>query len=169
MAKDYGFSEEEIEQLKRAMRNEKSGIKKEKMQAVYMTTQKIAQGKIALSLNRSRDFVRHWVKQYKTLGLKGFEETRGGANRRYLNDEQELFVKDIVSYSLPSDFNYNQPVWSGALIVDLIQTMYEKEDTKEGVYALMARLGVSYKKAMKIDPKKSQKVISEWKTLTKKT
>ena len=41
--------------------------------------------------------------------------------------------------------------------------MYSKTYTREGVYVLLKRLGVSYKKANKIDPKKSQKVISEWK------
>jgi len=103
MAKDYGFRDEEVERLKSAMRYEKSGIQKEKMQAVYMSTQKIAQGEIALSLNRSRDFVRHWVKQYKQFGVEGFYETRGGANHRYLNDEQELF--DLGWYTMPMRLN----------------------------------------------------------------
>jgi len=62
---------------------------------------------------------------------------------------------------MPTDCNYSQAVWSGALLVDLIENMYDKTYTRNGVYALLQRLGVSYKKSNKIDPKKSHKVIQE--------
>lgn len=164
----HTFADQEKEDVKVAMRSEKNAVTKERLQAVYMVMQGTKLHVVANHLNRGTEFVGRWVKRYKKDGVGVLSEKRGGANNQYLTEEQELFIKDIVIYSLPADCNYKSPVWSGALIVDLIESMYQKHYTRNGVYALLDRLGVSYKKANKIDPKKSQKVIKEWKELTKK-
>jgi len=159
----YEFSEVEKEEIKVAMSNEKNIVVKERLQAIHMSMQNLKRYEVANHINRSTEFVGKWIKIYKQSGIEGLKEKRGGVRHHHLNQEQEQFVKDIVTHSLPSDCNYSQPTWSGALIVDLIETMYSKTYSRNGVYALLDRLGVSYKKANKIDPKKSQKVINEWK------
>lgn len=159
----YSFSDSEISEVKQGLKQEKNAVILERLQAVFMTMQGLKRAEVVFRLNRSRDFVGHWLKNYKALGLNGLEEKRGGANNQYLTAEQEEFVKDIVVHSFPKDCNYSQVTWSGWLLVDLIKNMYSKTYTREGVYVLLKRLGVSYKKANKIDPKKSQKVINEWK------
>jgi len=159
----YSFSDSEISEVKQALKQEKNAVILERLQAVFMTMQGLKRAEVVFGLNRSRDFVGHWLKSYKALGLNGLEEKRGGANNQYLTSEQEEFVKDIVVHSFPKDCNYSQVTWSGWLLVDLIKNMYSKTYTREGVYVLLKRLGVSYKKANKIDPKKSQKVINTWK------
>lgn len=164
----YTFSEEEKQDIKTAMKNEKNLVVKERLQAVHMTMQNLKRYEVSKILNRGTEFVGKWLKAYKAFGLKGLAEKRGGVRHHYLTKEQEEFVKDIVTNSLPSDCNYSQPTWSGALLVDLIKNMYSKTYTRNGVYALLERLGVSYKKANKIDPKKSHKVIQEWKLLMEK-
>lgn len=164
----YTFSEEEIQDIKNAMKNEKNLVVKERLQAVYMTMQNFKRYEVAKILNRHPEFVGKWLKKYKSFGIVGLCEKRGGVHHHHLTEEQEQFVKDIVTNSLPSDCNYYQPTWSGALLVDLIENMYSKTYTRNGVYALLERLGVSYKKANKIDPKKSYKVIQEWKQLMEK-
>jgi transposase len=159
----YSFSNSEISEVTQTLKQEKNAVILERLQAVYMTMQGLKRAEVVFALNRSRDFVGHWLKSYKDLGLNGLEEKRGGANNQYLTSEQEEFVKDIVVHSFPKDCNYSQVTWSGWLLVDLIKNMYSKTYTREGVYVLLKRLGVSYKKANKIDPKKSHKVINEWK------
>ena len=159
----YTFSEEEKEDIKLALKNEKNLVVKERLQAVYMTMQNLKRYEVAKILNRHPEFVGKWLKRYKTLGIDGLSEKRGGVRHHHLTPEQEEFIKDIVVHSLPTDCNYSQPTWSGRLLVDLIKNMYDKTYTRNGVYALLERLGVSYKKANKIDPKKSHKVIQEWK------
>lgn len=165
----YIFSEEEKGIIKLALKEEKSSVVKERLQAVYMTMQNLKRYEVAKLLDKNRQFVGRWVKAYKESGIDDFREKRGGANHHHLTKKQEEFVKDIVINALPADCNYSQPVWSGALIVDLINTMYSVKYTRNGIYELMSRLEVSYKKANKIDPKKSQKVIKEWKEVIKKT
>ncbi len=164
----YSFSDSEISEVKKALKQEKNAVILERLQAVFMTMQGLKRAEVVFRLNRSRDFVGHWLKSYKALGLNGLEEKRGGANNQYLTAEQEEFIKDIVVHSFPKDCNYSQVTWSGWLLVDLIKNMYSKTYTRDGVYALLKRLGVSYKKANKIDPKKSQKVINEWKLQVEK-
>ena len=159
----YSFSDSEITEVKQALKKEKNAAKLERLQAVFMTMQGLKREEVAFRLNRGRDFVKTWLKKYKTLGLDGLNERRGGAHHQYLTPEQEAFIKDIVLHAHPADCNYSEVTWSGWLLVDLIKNMYSKEYTREGVYALLKRMGVSYKKANKIDPKKSQKVINEWK------
>jgi transposase len=164
----YFFSDLEKSEVKQALKKEKSAVILERLQAVFMTMQSLKQAEVALRLNRSRYFVGGWVKRYKDSGLIGLQEKRGGVHHNYLTQEQEEFVKDIVIHSFPKDCNYSQVTWSGALLVDLIKNMFSETYTREGVYVLLKRLGVSYKKANKIDPKKSQKVINEWKIHMKK-
>ena len=159
----YTFSEEEKEDIRTAMKNEKNLVVKERLQAVHMTMQNLKRYEVATILARGTEFVGKWVKTYKESGLDGLSEKRGGVRHHHLTPEQEEFIKDIVVHSLPTDCNYSQAVWSAALLVDLIENMYDKTYTRNGVYALLERLGVSYKKANKIDPKKSHKVIQEWK------
>jgi len=159
----YSFDEIEIQEIQEALKKEKNTVIKERMQAVYMTMQNLKRKEVELHLNRSRHYIGKWLKNYKEYGLEGFKERRGGVRHYYLSQDQELFIKDIVTHSFPKDCNYDSPVWSGALLVDLIKNMFGKTYTREGVYALLKRLGVSYKKANKVDPKKSLKVIQEWK------
>jgi transposase len=165
----YNFSEEDKDIIKLALKEEKNSNIKERLQTVYMTMQNLKRYEVAKLLNKDKQFVGRWVKTYKKFGVDGLSENRGGANRHHLTKEQEEFIKDIVTNAQPADCSYSQPVWSGALIVDLIKNMYSATYTRNGVYALMSRLGVSYKKAIKVDPKKSHKVIQEWKELIKKT
>jgi transposase len=164
----YEFSEIEKEDIKVAMSSEKNTVVKERLQAVHMTMQNLKRYEVAKHLNRGTEFVGKWVKIFKHSGINGLKEKRGGIRHHHLTKEQEEFVKEIVSHSLPSDCSYNQPVWSGAIIVDLIENMFSKKYSRNGVYSMLDRLGVSYKKANKIDPKKSQKVINEWKLLIEK-
>ncbi len=165
----YNFSEEDKGIIKLALKEEKNSNIKERLQAVYMTMQNLKRYEVAKLLNKDKQFVGRWVKAYKKFGIDGLSENRGGANHHHLTKQEEEFIKEIVINALPADCGYSQPVWSGALIVDLINAMYDAKYTRNGVYALMGRLGVSYKKAIKVDPKKSQKVIQEWKELIKKT
>ena len=126
----YSFSNSEIDEVRQAIKQEKSAVILERLQAVFMTMQGLKRAEVALRLSRSRDFVGYWLKSYKALGLKGLEEKRGGANNQYLTPEQEEFVKDIVVHSFPKDCNYSQVTWSGWLLVDLIKNMYSKTYTR---------------------------------------
>lgn len=168
MTLNLTFSQEEIEEIQQALVTEKSVVVKERLQAIHMTMQNIKRSDIVKILGRSRYFVATWIKHYQESGLSRLEENRGGPNHCYLTKEQEMFIKELVVHSSPKDCDYRQVVWSGALLSDVIEKMYEKKYTKEGVYALLKRLGISYKKANKVDPKKSQKVIKEWKLQTEK-
>jgi putative transposase len=159
----YEFSALEITEVENALKIEKNLVVKERLQAVYMTMQNLKRREVVKYINRSRFFVGTWIKRYKDDGIEGLQEQRGGDNKSYLTPEQEAFVKDIVVHSFPKDCNYNAVTWSGYLLVDLIENMFGKTYSRDGIYALLKRLNVSYKKANKIDPKKSQKVINEWK------
>jgi len=164
----HTFSQDEIDEIQHALSVEKSIVVKERLQAIHMTMQNIKRSDIVKILGRTRFYVANWIKYYKESGLARLVENRGGANHRYLMKEQEDFIKELIIHSSPKDCDYSQVTWSGALVVDVIEKMYTKTYTKEGVYALLKRLGVSYKKANKIDPKKSQKVINEWKSQVEK-
>jgi len=165
----YNFSEEDEDIIKLALKEEKNSNIKERLQSVYMSMQNLKRYEVAKLLNKDKQFIGRLVKAYKKFGIDGLSENRGGSNHHHLTKQEEEFVKDIVTNAQPADCGYTQPVWSGALIVDLINVMYDVKYTRNGVYALMSRLGISYKKACKVDPKKSHKVIQEWKELIKKT
>jgi transposase len=159
----YTFTSNEVAEVLAALKTEKNIIVKERLQAISMIMHNGKYDDIAKQMNRTRFFIHTWVKNYKESGLERLKERRGGIRHFYLTPEQEAFVKNIVIHSSPKDCDYNEVVWSGFILVDLIEKMFGKTYTRDGIYALLKRLGVSYKKANKIDPKKSQKVIKQWK------
>ena len=73
----YSFTDSEVNEVTHALKQEKNAVILERLQSVFMTMQGLKRSEVALRLNRSRDFVGHWLKSYKAVGLNGLEEKRG--------------------------------------------------------------------------------------------
>ena len=73
----YTFSEEEKQDIKTAMKNEKNLVVKERLQAVHMTMQNLKRYEVATALNRGTEFVGKWLKAYRRFGIDGLHEKRG--------------------------------------------------------------------------------------------
>jgi len=160
----YQITEEIKNTIKEQLREEKSVVVKERLTAVHMYINGMIQSEVAKALGRNRGFVVRAVKNYFEKGIEGLLEHRGGDRKSKLTKEEREEIGYIIKNSCP----INAKGWDGKIIADLIEHKYGVKYSLNSVYYLLKKLNISYKKAKKVDPKKSEKKIQEWKEDIKK-
>lgn len=151
-------------EVKKQLHEEKRIVVKERLTAVHMYINGMIQSEVAKALGRNRGFVGVAVKNYFTGGLKALEEQRGGDRRSELTQEE----REEIGYIVKNSYPINAKGWDGKIIVDLIEYKYGVKYSRDSVYYMLKKLNISYKKGKKVDPKKSEKMIQEWKEDIKK-
>lgn len=151
-------------EVKKQLQEEKRIVVKERLTAVHMYINGMIQSEVAKALGRNRGFVGVAVKNYFTGGLKALEEQRGGDRRSELKQEE----REEIGYIVKNSYPINAKGWDGKIIVDLIEYKYGVKYSRDSVYYMLKKLNISYKKAKKVDPKKSEEKIQEWKKDIKK-
>ena len=151
-------------ELKKQLQEEKQVVVKERLTAVHMHINGMIQEEVAKALGRNRGFVGRAVKNYFEKGIEGLSETRGGDRKSELTNEE----REEIGYIVKNSYPINAKGWDGKIIVDLIEHKYGVKYSRDSVYYLLKKLNISYKKAKKVDPKKSEKKIQEWKEDIKK-
>ena len=159
MRSRYKITQEIKTRVRAELQEEKSVVVKERILAVHMYINGMRQSDVGKSLGRNRGFVGRAVKKYFTEGKEGLKEQRGGDRRSELSQEQKEEIGYIINHSYP----INAKGWDGKIIVDLIECRYGLKVSRESVYYMLKQLNISYKKAKKVDPKKSEIKIREWK------
>ena len=159
MKNKYNITEETKEEVKILLQKEKRVVIKERLTAINMYINGMTQKKIAEVLGRNRGYVIRAVKNYFTKGIVGLEEKRGGDRRSELSEEKREELKRIINNSYP----INMKGWSGKLIAELIEHKYGIKYKLKTLYPILKRMNLTYKKAKKIDPKKSEEKIDTWK------
>jgi transposase len=161
----YKITEELQEEVKSLLKQTRNAVVKERLIAIslYVANHMTMQD-IAVSLGRNTDTIGRWIAKYFEGGIDAIQDNRGGDHKSFLtiNDKKEL--RDIIEKTYPIIYKG----WDGKIIVDLIKTKYNVTYTRGGVYALLKSLGLSHKIATKIDPKKSEEKITNWKEDIKK-
>ena len=165
MRSRYKITEEIKTEVKKQLHEEKRVVVKERLTAVHMYINGMIQSEVAKALGRNRGFVGIAVKNYFKGGLKGLEEQRGGDRKSELTREE----REEIGYIVKNSYPINTKGWDGKIIVDLIEHKYGVKYSRDSVYYMLKKLNISYKKAKKVDPKKSEKKIQEWKLDVKKS
>jgi len=165
MRSRYKITEVLKEEVKEQLRKEKSGVVKERLIALNMYISGMKQEDVAISLGRHRGFVARAVNNYFRIGIAGLQEQRGGDRRSKLSTEEKEELGYIVKNSCP----INSKGWDGKIIVDLVEHKYKIKYSRNTIYRILKELNISYKKAKKVDPKKSELKIEVWKEDIKKT
>jgi len=147
------------------LRKEQKVVVKERLTAVNMYINGMKQADVAILLGRQRGFVGRAVKNYFTLGIEGLQEQRGGDRKSKLSKEYKKEIGYIVKNSTPM----NAKGWDGKIIVEVIKERYGISCSRGTAYRILKEQNISYKKAKKVDPKKSEEKIKEWKEEIKKT
>lgn len=164
MRSRYKITEEIKEEVKKLLQKEKSVVVKERLMAVNMYINGMKQEDVAKSLGRARGFVVRALKNYFQTGIEGLQEQRGGDRRSQLNSQEKKEIGDIVKNSTP----IHAKGWDGKLVAHLIQDKYGVKCSRESAYRILHEQNISFKKAKKVNPKKSEEKIEEWKEDIKK-
>jgi transposase len=160
----YEITEEIKIEIKEYLKQEKSVVVKERLTAVHMYINGMIQSEVGKALGRNRGFVVRAVKNYFKKGIEGLSEQRGGDRRSELTIKQ----REEIAYIINNTYPINAKGWDGKIVVDLIKCKYGVEYHRESVYHILRKLNISYKKAKKVDPKKSEQKVQVWKKDIKK-
>jgi len=164
MKSRYEITEEIKDEVKKQLQKEKRVVERERLTAVHMYINGMIQSEVSKALGRNRGFVGRAVKNYFREGIKGLEEQRGGDRKSKLTEEE----REEIGYIIKNSYPINAKGWDGKIIVDLIEYKYGVKYSRDSVYYMLKKLNISYKKAKKVDPKKSEQKIEEWKEDIKK-
>ena len=160
----YNINKKIKERVREELRVEKSIVVKERLTAVSLFVNGMLKKDISINIGRGNNYVGTWISVYLKGGVEALQDHRGGDRRSYLTPEQKEELRYIIRNSCP----VRHKGWDGKIIVDLIQYLYGVTYTREGVYAVLKSLNITYKIATKIDPKKSEEKINTWKEEVKK-
>ena len=161
----YNISENARDEVSQAMQKERNAVVKERLLAVSMFLDGIPKGKIRELLHRGGQFAGIWITAYFNGGIEALADNRGGNHSSYLNERQMEELKRILTTSYP----VYAKGWNGDIITDLIEYHFNVKYAQGSVYPLLKRLGLTHKIATKVDPKKSEVKIVNWKEDIKKT
>ena len=164
MKSRYKITEAIKEELKEQLRKERSLVVKERLTSVNMYIKGMKQEEVARLLGRHRGFVSRAVNNYFSLGIEGLKEQRGGDRRSELSIEE----KEELGYIVRNTYPLNAKGWDGKIIVNLVEHKYKVKYSRNSIYRILKELNISYKKAKKVDPKKSEEKIKVWKEDIKK-
>jgi len=165
MRSRYEITQEIKSEVKEHLRKEKSVVVKERLTAVNMYINGMIQSEVAKALGRNRGFVGVAVKNYFIGGKEALEEQRGGDRRSGLTQEQ----KEELGYIIENSYPIQAKGWDAKIIIDLIEDKYGVKYKRSAIYYILKNLNISYKKAKKVDPKKSEQKIQVWKVDVKKS
>ena len=164
MKSRYKITQEIKTEVRKQLQEERRVVVKERLTAVHMYINGMIQSEVGKALGRNRGFVVRAVKNYFQKGIKGLAEQRGGDRRSELTIRQ----REELAYIINNTYPINAKGWDGKIVVDLIKCKYGVKYHRESVYHILRKLNISYKKAKKVDPKKSEEKIQEWKKDIKK-
>jgi len=164
MRSRYKITPEIKAEVREFLRKEQRAVVKERLTAVNIYINGMKQEEVGKLIGRKRGFVARAVKSYFTLGLEGLKEGRGGDRKSKLSFEEKKELGHIIKNSCP----INAKGWDGKIIVEMIEYKYGLRYSRGTIYRILKEQNITYKKAKKVDPKKSEDKIIVWKEDIKK-
>lgn len=131
------FTQDQIKELKSALKNKQYSAYHKRIQAVYLRSQKMTYKAIIELVGLSHDTIWRLVKKYEQEGISALiQDRRGGRRAAYLTYEEETeFLKEQLESSVSGEIvTINE-------IHEAYQNKIGKRTTREGFYALLKRHG----------------------------
>jgi transposase len=113
--------------------------------AVYQ----IANGKYAKDLQElystSHKSICNCVHRYNAEGVEGLKDRPRCGRPSFLSDSQKSELEQVIRGN-PLDYGYNTAIWTGVLIIDLIQKRFGVSYKQAQIYNILRSLGFSFQR-----------------------
>jgi transposase len=117
-----------------------------RLYAVYQ----IARGSVSRDLekiyNVSFKSVCNWVNEFNKYGIEGLKDKPKSGRKPQLSNETKETIKTIILNEEPVQYNYNTSIWTGPILIDLIEKKFGIKYKKAQIYNIMKSMGLSHKK-----------------------
>ena len=118
-----------------------------KLNAIYQLSKGMSSRKLVEFYGTSFKQILNWVHRFEIGGVEGLKDKNGRGRKPRLAEKQILELKEILTNKSPLDFSYNTATWTGAIIIEYIESHYDVKYKKTQVYNLLKKMGFTYQKA----------------------
>ncbi len=89
-----------------------------------------------------------WIDKYLDRGLQGLVEPIKHKNApQRLSPKQKLQLKQIILEQSPWDYGISRNIWTGEIIIEVLQMKWSVNFKSSRVYEILGELGLSYQLA----------------------
>jgi transposase len=175
MAKRETFTEAQLHELQRAYTLEKDGATRTRLQAVKLYGQGYRVATILDLTSSSRSALMQWCRKYRTNGLPGLQDHRGGAQNAKLTSAQlaELAEKlrQYCPYDVlgPQSHTASGAHWTVRDVAQALEKWYGVQWQSRASYAqLLAACGFSYQRTEKVYKSRREREVLEFEAAVEK-
>jgi transposase len=97
-------------------------------------------------LGISRSSVYGWLKRFKIEGYEGLDTRKAPGAEPVVTEQMDAWLKQTVLESTPEDFGYETPLWTCALLAEVLAERFGVEVGGATVNKHLHRLGLSVQK-----------------------
>ena len=114
---------------------------KRKILAILKIEQGYSRRMIAQFMEIDRNTITRWVKQLNQQGIEGLRARHGGGKPRLLNQEEDLWLKELLGKH-PRELKYSFSNWTLALLIIEIKKKTGKMISRPALSQHLKRLGI---------------------------
>jgi transposase len=107
-----------------------------------------------------------WLKLKAQEGSKGLLSKKASGPKPRLEKEEIKRLKGIILKQDPRDHGYDQALWNGQIISEIILNKFKKKMTSVGVQKLLKRIGITPRQPLRRAYERDEKKVDEWKAKT---
>ncbi len=136
--------------LKQLFKRQQKGYIRTRLKAITLLWQGKSRQVVVEKLDIDRTSLLKWMhvllEQGVEAGLKLLAQAKQVERSGKLAAEQQAALIDILENHQPSDYGYHQNIFTGKILVELVEKEYHLSLSDQTIYNLLARHGFSYQR-----------------------
>jgi transposase len=160
------YSVEELEDLLKSKPDYVVGIR---IMALIMLVRGMSSRELEKFYHKSHSRFCVWAKNFKEKGVEGLKNEARSGRKPKLSKEQLEELNEIILNHNPDEYGYNSGVWTGMMLIDLINKKFNIAYKKPSIYKILQdKLGLTYQKGRGYYPDANKEIREEFKKELKK-
>jgi transposase len=136
--------------IKRLYKKQQKAYIRTRLKAIKLLWQRKSRQQVVEKLDIDRTSLLNWLhillEQGVEAGLKLLAQPKKVEKSGKLTAEQQTSLIDILENKKPSDYGYHQNIFTGKILVELVEKEYQLSLSDQTIYNLLERHGFSYQR-----------------------
>jgi transposase len=136
--------------LKQLFKKQQKGYIRQRLKAIKWLWQGKSRQEVVDKLEIDRSSLLNWlhilIEQRVEVGLKLLAQAKKVKKSGKLSAEQQVSLIEMLEHKKPSDYGYHQNIFTGKILVELVQKEWQVSLSDQTIYNLLERHGFSYQR-----------------------